>query len=120
MDDVIAETPRTVLRPWRLDEADRFFDMHRRDEVARWIGGRAMTDPAEASAALLAYGFGLGLPEIWAVTHLHNVRSARVCEKLGLGLLGVTRRWYHQPLLMFWAAASAAQQPSLRPDAEAP
>lgn len=185
MDDVIAETPRTVLRPWRLDEADRFFDMHRRDEVARWIGGRPMTDPAEATAllervaarqaedprfgswavverctgqpagtvllkplpdgdgeieigwhlhpdswgrglateagaALLAYGFGLGLPEIWAVTHLHNVRSARVCEKLGLGLLGVTRRWYHQPLLMFWAAASAAQQPSLRPDAEAP
>jgi RimJ/RimL family protein N-acetyltransferase len=45
---VIAETDRVSLRPWRLDEADRFFDMHRRIEVARWIGGRPMADRAEA------------------------------------------------------------------------
>jgi RimJ/RimL family protein N-acetyltransferase len=46
--DVIAETDRLVLRPWRLDEADRFFDMHRRMEVARWIGGRPMADRTDA------------------------------------------------------------------------
>lgn len=185
MGDVVAETQRVVLRRWRLNEADRFFDMHRRDDVARWIGGRPMVDRAEASAsltrmqerhaddprfgswavvvrstgqaagsvllkplpdgegeieigwhlhpdswgqglateaggALLSYGFGLGLPEIWAVTHLDNVRSARVCGKLGLRLLGVTHRWYHEPSLMFWAGASPTQQPSPAPDAEAP
>jgi RimJ/RimL family protein N-acetyltransferase len=45
---VIAETDRVLVRPWRLDEADRFFDMHRRMEVAQWIGGRPMTDRDEA------------------------------------------------------------------------
>ena len=47
-DEVIAETDRVVLRPWRIEEADRFFDMHRRMEVARWIGGRPMVDRGEA------------------------------------------------------------------------
>ncbi len=74
----------------------------------------------EAGDALLAYGFGLGPPEIWAVTHPDNARSIRVCEKLGLRLLGITNRWYHEPLLMFWAGSSADQRPSLRPDGEAP
>jgi RimJ/RimL family protein N-acetyltransferase len=46
--DVVAETDRVILRPWRLDESDRFFDMHRRMEVARWIGGRPMAERAEA------------------------------------------------------------------------
>jgi RimJ/RimL family protein N-acetyltransferase len=185
MDDVIAETDRAILRPWRLGEADRFFDMHRRDEVARWIGGRPMGDRAEAIAllermrqrhaddprfgswavverstsrpcgsvllkalpdgdgeieigwhlhpdswgrglateaggALLDYGLGLGLSEIWAVTHLDNSRSVRVCEKLGLRLLGITERWYHEPSLMFWTGVSADQQPSLPPDRDVP
>ena len=34
----VAETERTVIRLWRSDEADRMFDMHRRWEVARWLG----------------------------------------------------------------------------------
>lgn len=51
-EEAIAQTDRLVLRPWRLDEADRFYDMHRRPEVARWIGGRPMVDPAEATAML--------------------------------------------------------------------
>ena len=50
--DVIAETDRVILRPWRLDEADRFFDMHRRMEVARWIGGRPMADRSEAEPVI--------------------------------------------------------------------
>jgi RimJ/RimL family protein N-acetyltransferase len=178
---VIAETERVILRPWRLDEADRFFDMHRRMEVARWIGGRPMADRAEAelriegmldqlvadrrfgfwavverangvpagsvllkplpdgageieigwhlhpdswgrglateaAVALLARGFALGLAEIWAVTHPDNHRSARVCEKLGMRLLGTTKRWYHEPSLMFWIGARANQQPTLAPE----
>ncbi len=52
MDDAIAETHRLILRPWRLDEADRFFDMHRRNEVAQWIGGQPMADRTEAVALL--------------------------------------------------------------------
>lgn len=45
---VVAETDRVILRPWQLSEADRFFDMRRRMEVARWIGGRPMADRSEA------------------------------------------------------------------------
>lgn len=180
-DGVIAETDRVILRPWRLDEADRFFDMHRRMEVARWLDGRPMADRAEAepviqrmldrlavdprfggwavaerasrvpagsvlleplpdgageieigwhlhpdswgrglateaARALLTRGFAFELEEIWAVTHPDNRRSARVCQKLGMRLLGTTHRWYHEPSLMFWIGARADQQPTLRPD----
>jgi RimJ/RimL family protein N-acetyltransferase len=183
--DVIAATDRIVLRSWRVDEADRFYDMHRRPEVARWIGGQPMArreeatalieryiarldaDPrfgvwavierssdtpagsvllkplpdgdgeieigwhlhpdswgrglaTEAGRALLARGLGLGLQEIWAVSHLENHRSVRVCHKLGMQLLGVTHRWYHEPSLMFWIGARPEQPPSLSPDEPAP
>ena len=46
--DVVAETERVVIRPWRPDEAGRFYDMHRRAEVATWISGRPMADRAQA------------------------------------------------------------------------
>jgi Acetyltransferase (GNAT) domain len=72
----------------------------------------------EAGGAVLTYGFGLGLAEIWAVTHLDNARSARVCEKTRLP--GVTTRWYEEPSLMFWAGATSNQTPSLLPDRPAP
>ncbi|MGH2896235.1 MAG: GNAT family N-acetyltransferase [Solirubrobacteraceae bacterium] len=52
MDDAIAETERVVLRRWHLSEADRLYDMHRRNEVAHWIGGEPMVDRAEAIALL--------------------------------------------------------------------
>ncbi|HTX09373.1 MAG TPA: GNAT family N-acetyltransferase [Solirubrobacteraceae bacterium] len=182
---VIAETERVVVRPWRIEEADRYFDIRRRAVVAHWIGRdplveraqatamielmleqhaieprfgswavveRATGVPAgsvvlkplpdgageveigwhlhpdtwgrglatEAGAALLAYGFDLGLDEVWALTHLDNARSARVCEKLGMRLLGITQRWYHEPSLMFWAGAAEGQEPSFGPDLAAP
>ena len=50
------------------------------------------------------------------MTHPDNDRSVRVCQRIGLRLLGLTRRWYHEPSLMFWAGATGDQQPSLRPD----
>lgn len=182
---VIVETERIIVRPWRLDEADRFFDMHRRMEVARWIGGRPMTDRGEADSViqrmldglaadprfgswavvergariaagsvllkplpdgageieigwhlhpdswgrglateaargLLARGFSLGLEEIWAVIDLGNERSARVCEKLGMRLLGTTTRWYHKPTLMFWIGSHADERPTVGPDHPVP
>lgn len=74
----------------------------------------------EAARALLAHGFASGLQEVWAVTHLDNDRSAAVCRKIGMRLLGVTHRWYHDPSLMFWVGADEAQHPSLGPDRPAP
>jgi RimJ/RimL family protein N-acetyltransferase len=74
----------------------------------------------DAARALLAHGFAVGLEEVWAVTHLDNARSAAVCRRIGMRLLGVTRRWYHQPSLMFWSGARAGAKPSLRADEGAP
>lgn len=181
----LAETERLVIRPWRADEADRLYDMHRSDAVARWIGGAPMTDRAQATAlierytmqlgsdqrfgawaviervsgipagtvllkplpngdgeieigwhlhpdswgrglageaagAVLARGLAEGLEEVWAVTHLDNQRSVKVCRRIGMRLLGVTHRWYDGRHLMFWVGAHADQRPSLRPDEPAP
>ncbi len=74
----------------------------------------------EAAHALLVRGFALGLQEIWAVTDPQNQRSARVCEKLGMRLLGTTHRWYHELSLMFWIGARDNQQPTITPDGPAP
>jgi RimJ/RimL family protein N-acetyltransferase len=183
-DAIVASTPRLLLRAWRAEELERFYDMHRREEVARWIGvpplrerneaaaliernaQRLSADPrfgawaiverasgipagtvllkpivetdadgeieigwhlhpdrwghglaTEAAAAILARGFAEGLQEIWALTHLDNTRSAQVCERIGMRLLGVTHRWYDEPSLMFWAGAQAGLVPTLKPDA---
>lgn len=70
----------------------------------------------EAAGAVLTAAFEGGLEEVWAVTLLDNERSARVCEKLGMRLLGITERWYEHPSLMFWIGAHAGQRPSLSPD----
>jgi RimJ/RimL family protein N-acetyltransferase len=45
---MVIVTDRLVFRRWRLDEADRFFDIYRRPEVVRWIGAEPMQDPREA------------------------------------------------------------------------
>jgi RimJ/RimL family protein N-acetyltransferase len=75
---------------------------------------------SEAARAVLARGFAYGLSEMWAVTYLDNHRSAAVCRRIGMQLLGVTHRWYHKPLLMFWIGARPDQEPSLEPDQPAP
>jgi RimJ/RimL family protein N-acetyltransferase len=48
----VLTTERLVVRPWRLDEADRFFDIYRRPEVVRWLGGEPMQDRGEAIAMI--------------------------------------------------------------------
>jgi RimJ/RimL family protein N-acetyltransferase len=72
---------------------------------------------SESASALLARGFAEGLEEVWAVTNLDNHASAAVCRRIGMRLLGVTHRWYHEPSLMFWAGARQEHEPSLGPDA---
>jgi RimJ/RimL family protein N-acetyltransferase len=181
----VITTDRLVVRPWRLDEADRFFDIYRRPEVVRWLGDEPMRDrseaitmiernltrldadgrfgswavierstgvpvgsvilkplpnndgeveigwqlhpnswgngfASEAASAVLDRGFADGLSEVWAVTDLDNTRSAAVCRRIGMGLLGITHRWYHEPSLMFWAGSRPGQEPSVGPDQPAP
>lgn len=180
---MVAETPRTVIRPWQLDEADRLFDLLSRIEVVKWFStlpkpmnhpddavarierwsadlaveprfgrwavveratgipaGTVLLKPlpdgegeveigwhlhpdswgkglaSEAARALLARAFADGLEEVWAVTDPANHRSAAVCRRIGMQLLGVTHRWYHEPSLMFWAGGRAGQAPSICPD----
>jgi RimJ/RimL family protein N-acetyltransferase len=50
----VLETARTVIRDWRPDEADRFFDIYRRWEVSRWLGAApaAMQRRDEADARI--------------------------------------------------------------------
>jgi RimJ/RimL family protein N-acetyltransferase len=182
---LLLSTDRLRIRPWRVDEADRLFDIHRRLEVARWLGGTPMRDrrqaverieqygswlardprygawavlerdcetPAgsvllkalpdgqgeievgwhlhpdswgrglatEAAGALVERAFSEGLQEVWAVTHLDNLRSMAVCGKIGMRMLGVTHRWYHVPCTMFWRGRRAGQEPSLATDEPAP
>lgn len=178
--EIVAETERLLIRPWRLEEADRLFDLLGRIEVVRWLGRAARpmvqrdeavprierwatelaTDPrfgawaaverssgvpagtvllkplpdgegevgigwhfhpdrwgkglaSESAGALLARSFTIGLKEVWAVTDLDNHASLAVCRRIGMLLLGVTHRWYHDASLMFWVGAREDQQPSL-------
>ena len=74
----------------------------------------------EAAAAVLERGFATGVPEVWAVTFLDNAASAAVARRIGMRLLGVTSRWYHEPHLMFWVGSGPDREPSLQPDGPAP
>ena len=75
---------------------------------------------SEAARALLKRGLADGLPEVWAVTDPDNRRSAAVCFRIGMQLLGITHRWYHEPSLMFWAGSDRREEPSLHPDEPPP
>ena len=74
----------------------------------------------EAAVAVLRRGFADGLLEVWAVTDPGNHRSAAVCRRIGMQLLGITHRWYHEPSLMFWTGSRAGQEPSIGPDLPVP
>lgn len=176
----LACTPRLVLRPWRVEEVSRFYDLYRQPDVVRWLGGRMMEDEeeslqtiergakrlladprfgswavverasgvaagtvllkalpdgageieigwhlhpdswgrgiaTEAARALLDRAVSYDLDEVWGVVHPDNRRSVRVCEKIGLRLLGVTTHWYHEPSLMFWTGVNR-DVPSVTPE----
>ncbi|MGH2883464.1 MAG: GNAT family N-acetyltransferase, partial [Solirubrobacteraceae bacterium] len=39
---------RLIIRPWRVEEADRFFDIYRRRDLVRWLAAPPMQDRREA------------------------------------------------------------------------
>ena len=55
----------------------------------------------EAASALVRRGFGLGVPELYAVTHPDNVASQAVCGRLGMTDLGLRADWYDKELRAF-------------------
>ncbi len=66
----------------------------------------------EAAAGALAQGFtAAGLPTIYAIVHALNIRSQRVCWRLGMRSLGYTTRFHQLELALFaidrstWQAA---------------
>ncbi len=71
---------------------------------------------SEAASAVLRRGFADGLPGMWAVMYPDNERSAAVCRRIGMRLLGTTHRWYHEASLVFWAGATPGQQPTFEPN----
>lgn len=184
---MVVQTEHLTVRPWRLDEADRLFDVLSRMDVVRGFGtaaqpmktrdeavalierwterygtdsalgswaiiergrnvpaGSVLLKPApdgdgeieigwnlhpdswgrglatEAASAILARAFAGGLQEVWSSVLPDNDRSAAVCRRIGMRLLGLSSRWYHEPGLLFWAGATDDQVPSLAPDSPAP
>ena len=68
--EIVAATERLLIRAWRLDEVDRFYDMRRRMAVARWIGGRPLTDRRDATLLLERHRAALALDPrfgAWAI-----------------------------------------------------
>jgi RimJ/RimL family protein N-acetyltransferase len=55
----------------------------------------------EAARAVIERGFGLGLPEVYAVVRPGNEASMAVCRRLGMAPLGRLRRWYDVELEAF-------------------
>ena len=55
----------------------------------------------EAARAVIARGFEVGLPEVYAVVRPGNTASVAVCTRLGMMPLGRMRRWYDVELDAF-------------------
>jgi len=68
-------TERLRLRHWRDDDVDVFFDIYRRDEVSKWLGGspeqRALATVEDAAVRLrrwIDHGASLSAPlGLWAI-----------------------------------------------------
>jgi RimJ/RimL family protein N-acetyltransferase len=48
--DYTARTERLLLRPYRLDDFDEFFDLHRRDDVSRYLPWETRDEQAAREA----------------------------------------------------------------------
>lgn len=55
----------------------------------------------EAAARLLQHAFAGGLERVWALTHVDNQASQRVCARLGLRHVGSEQRWYAVPMEVY-------------------
>jgi RimJ/RimL family protein N-acetyltransferase len=67
----------------------------------------------ESAASLLSKALGDGISQLWALTHLANERSQKVCRALGMADMGVFHdRWYSGESRVFrisreeWEAAN--------------
>ncbi|MCW2759629.1 MAG: Acetyltransferase, ribosomal protein N-acetylase [Nocardioidaceae bacterium] len=71
----------------------------------------------ESARLVLDRGFGNGLPEVYATTHLGNHPSQAVCRRLGMEDLGEMVRWYDVPSQIFrvtrgqWATRETPTRP---------
>ena len=71
----LLSTERLRLRHWREDDVDAFFDIYRRDEVSKWLGGspeqRALATVDDAAVRLrrwIDHGAALSPPlGLWAI-----------------------------------------------------
>ena len=53
--EIVSVTERLIIRPWRPDEVDRLYDIRRRTDVARWLGGKPLASRQDAVAMLERY-----------------------------------------------------------------
>jgi RimJ/RimL family protein N-acetyltransferase len=111
-----AQAGTIILKPLPDGDGDGEVEIAWHFHPDSWGRGLA----SEAAVAVLARGFEEGVNEVWALTDPVNRRSIGVCKRIGMRLLGITNRWYHEPYLMFWIGARDGQQPSLPPDGPAP
>lgn len=70
--DVVAQTSRLLVRPWRIEEAPRLLDILSRSEVTRWLGDSEsvpMRDLDDARRRIEKYHLRSGQPPLgyWAV-----------------------------------------------------
>ena len=61
----------------------------------------------ESAFGALDLAWDAGLPEVLAVVLEGNERSMAVCRRLGMEALGVTDKYYQQPMHLFRVAAPA-------------
>lgn len=90
---VVAGTVLLAALPGDDGEVEIAWQLH----PDSWGNGYA----TEAASALLDHGFGGGLDEIFALTHLGNTRSQAVCRRLGMHHLGREQHWYDVPMEVF-------------------
>lgn len=72
MGDVVFETERTIVRPWRDAEADRVLDTYSRWEVSKWLGSepKVMETIDEARTGITGWAertASLPFGGVWAV-----------------------------------------------------
>jgi RimJ/RimL family protein N-acetyltransferase len=85
---VVYETPRLVVRDLDAGDADALYEMHRRDEVMRWLDRTVSTGPADELArldrwkALGGNGFGFFAIEERASERLVGVQVLKPFEHL--------------------------------------
>lgn len=79
MNDVLFETDRTRVRPWRLAEAPRLYDLLGRWDVVKWLGDdpKVLTSEDEARDRIGAWAEG------------HRAGSAHGCWAVEVSATGV-------------------------------